>query len=317
MVRHLIAAGDQPTVLDLRTYASDEARLEDVRDRYELCVHDVADAGIVREFRRADPDIVLHFAAETHVTRSEHDPDLFFRTNLEGTRQVLAAAARSGVRLVIHISTDEVYGPCLGPPFKEAEKQAGEGLASSAYARSKALADDLAVSMYEMVPTIVVRPTNCFGPWQHPEKAIPRWITRGLRNERLPVWGDGQQERDWMYVADLCSAIDVVTSKGRPGEVYNIAPEREPLSNMKIAGEIARLMGIEDKVYLAAYDRPDHDRRYAIDASKLRALGWSSRTSLVHELEETIDWYREHKAWWTKHVEQAEGLYDDEGERKE
>ena len=144
----------------------------------------------------------MHFAAETHVTRSEGAAEAFFHANVEGTRSVLDAAVAAGVPRVVHMSTDEVYGPCPGAPFGEHQKLPGEGLATSAYARSKALADDLAHSYSDRLDVVIARPTNCIGPWQHPEKAVPRWATRALRGERLPVWGDGQQVRDWMFVSD-------------------------------------------------------------------------------------------------------------------
>lgn len=316
MVRHLIQRGHEPVVVDLNTYAGDERRLDEVRGSYELRRRDVADPALTEDFLTLRPDVVLHFAAETHVTRSESDPDLFVRTNVEGTRQVLDAAAASGVGLVVHVSTDEVYGPCYGKPFHENDKQRGEGLASSIYARSKAMADDLAIDMSRNVPTIVVRPTNCFGPWQHPEKAIPRWITRGLRNQPIPVWGDGQQQRQWMFVEDLCDAIQVVSDRGRPGTAYNIGPEGSPPTNLGLACQLAGMMGVEDDVYLTQYDRPDHDKRYAIDASKVRALGWKPLSPLQQRLEQTVAWYRDNENWWSDHIVLAESLYDDQGERK-
>jgi dTDP-glucose 4,6-dehydratase len=263
-----------------------------------------------------NPAILVHFAAESHVTRSEREVESFYRTNVQGTRSILEAAARARVRAVIHVSTDEVYGSCHGNPFSESDKQPGEGLATSVYARSKAVADDLALSFADRIPVIVVRPTNCFGPWQHPEKAIPRWITRILRDEPIPVWGDGKQMRDWMFVEDCCSAIELLIKKGTPGEVYNIAPEGSQHTNLQAAHAVAKAAGAdEDAVYLTAYDRPRHDRRYAIDASKLRSLGWAPEQDVETRLAETVAWYRDNRWWWEPLVPDAESIYDDAAER--
>ena len=164
---------------------------------------------------------------------------------------------------------------------------------------------------------IVVRPTNCFGPWQHPEKAIPRWTTRALRGERLPVWGDGQQVRDWMYVEDACDGIRVLIERGETGEVYNLAPEAAQRTNLEIAQAVARAAGRdEDAVYLTAYDRPDHDRRYAVDATKVRALGWNPRLDFETRLRQTVEWYRDNTGWWESLIPEAERIYDDELERQ-
>jgi len=277
---------------------------------------DVADLGLIDLLSDLRPRVVYHFAAETHVTRSESDPDAFFRNNVEGTRNLLVAAERAGVELLVHISTDEVYGPATGAPFKEGDKPPGEGRATSAYARSKALADDLARGC-KGLPVIVVRPTNCFGPWQHPEKAIPRWATRALRAEPIPVWGDGLYVRDWMYVDDACAALSLIADRGRPGEVYNIGPEGDVRSNLDIARIVARAAGVsEDLIYLTAYDRPLHDRRYAVDATKLRSLGWNTTSSLEDRLEQTVAWYRDNKDWWGPMIKESEALYQDDRERE-
>jgi dTDP-glucose 4,6-dehydratase len=259
---------------------------------------------------------VVHFAAETHVTRGEQDETVFFRANVEGTRNLLEAAVDAGAGVIVHVSTDEIYGTCEGTPFKEDEKQPGEGAATSAYARSKALADDLARSYFGRAPVVVVRPTNCFGAWQHPEKAIPRWIVRAITGERLPVWGDGAQVRDWMAVEDACAAIEVLIERRITGEVFNIAPEGSSRTNLEIARTVARAAGREeDAVYLTEYDRPRHDRRYAVDASKLRALGWSPQLDLDAKIAETVAWYRANRGWWESLVGDAEALYSDATER--
>lgn len=298
-------------VLDAGTYAADARRLAAVGHVVDSRHVDVATAPLDEHLDGAE--VVVHFAAETHVTRSEVDERTFFRTNVDGTRAVLGAARRAGARLVVHVSTDEVYGPARSSPFTEDDKAPGEGLATSAYARSKALADDLALTSAGRPRVVVVRPTNCFGPWQHPEKAIARWVTRALSGRRLPVWGDGRYVRDWMYVDDVCSAIDVLIRRRDARGAYNVGPEGEPVANVSIARVIARFAGAgEDAVYLTAYDRPDHDRRYSVSSAKMRALGWAPSVGLHEGLRRTVDWYAANRAWWEPLVAEAESLYHDE-----
>ena len=311
-VRALAADGRRVLNVDLDTYAGDERRIAGVGDGMVQTVRlDVASpelAGVVREER---PALVVHFAAESHVTRSEDAPEVFFHANVEGTRVVLDAAEAAGCR-VLHMSTDEVYGPCPADPFREEDKLPGEGLATSAYARSKALADDLARSYAERVDVVVARPTNCIGPWQHPEKAVPRWATRALRGERLPVWGDGEQVRDWMFVEDAVSALRLLTEHGERGEVYNVGPQAEGVPNVEIARAIARAAGQDEaSVYLSHYDRPQHDRRYAVATDRIAELGWHASRSLEAAIAETVEWYRENEAWWSPLVPDAEQLYAD------
>lgn len=315
-VRHLASSGSSVTVVDAMTYAADEVRLEGC-DEVNVIQMDVRSREFIEFVTRIRPRVIVHMAAESHVTRSESAADVFFHTNVGGTKNVMETARISAPDLVLHVSTDEVYGPCIGDPFKEEDKEPGEGRATSAYARSKALADDLARSYTAEVPLIVVRPTNCFGPWQHPEKAIPRWMIRALSGERLPVWGSGTHVRDWMHVDDVCSALELLVEVGKTGEVYNIAPEAPPVSNLELASSIALLTGLEPtSVYLTEYDRPDHDQRYAIDASKLRALGWRPEGNLMQRLKETIEWYRDHVSWWSGLRGEAEALYDDAAEQR-
>lgn len=316
-LRHVVGLGIAPTNVDMGTYAGDRRRIAELSARFKLIPVDVADEAFTACVAREGASVIVHFAAESHVTRSELAGELFYRTNVEGTRRVMETARRVGADLVIHVSTDEVYGPCLGEPFKEEDKEAGEGRATSPYAKSKAIADDIALSFADRVPVIVVRPTNCFGPWQHPEKAVPRWTIRALLGERLPVWGDGAQVRDWMYVGDCCDAISLLIDKGEPGTVYNIAPENSPHTNLEIAYEIARGTGLSrDSIYLTEYDRPDHDRRYAVDASRIRALGWNPTKSVEERIGETVEWYRVNHWWWKPLISEAEALYDDVQERR-
>jgi dTDP-glucose 4,6-dehydratase len=312
-VRALAADGVAVVNIDLDTYAGDARRLAGagpgVVETLRLDVAAPELAGVVCDAR---PSIVVHFAAESHVTRSEGGADAFFHTNVEGTRRVLEAAVAAGVPRVLHMSTDEVYGPCAGAPFREADKRPGEGLATSAYARSKAVADDLALGFADRLDVVVARPTNCIGPWQHPEKAVPRWATRALRGEPLPVWGDGRQVRDWMFVDDAVRALRLLAERGERGAAYNVGPAVEGVPNLRIARLIAEAAaGDPALAYLSDYDRPQHDRRYAVDTSRISALGWAPSRTLEQAVAETVEWYREHPAWWQPLVADAEALYVD------
>jgi dTDP-glucose 4,6-dehydratase len=312
-VRALAAEGQAVLNVDLDTYAGDARRLEDAGPgAVETVRLDVASPELRDVVVDERPALVVHFAAESHVTRSEGGPDAFFHANVEGTRRVLEAAAAAGASRVLHMSTDEVYGPCPGQPFREGDKRPGEGLATSAYARSKALADDLALGFADRVGVVVARPTNCIGPWQHPEKAVPRWATRALRGERLPVWGDGRQVRDWMFVDDAVRALRLLAEHGERGTAYNVGPAVEGAPNLRIARLVAEAAaGDPGLAYLSEYDRPQHDRRYAVDASRIGALGWAPSRTLEQAVAETVDWYREHRGWWEPLVAEAEALYVD------
>jgi dTDP-glucose 4,6-dehydratase len=312
-VRALAADGRAVLNIDARTYAGDERRLAEVApDLVQTLRMDIADPGLAAVVRAERPPLVVHFAAETHVTRSEVAGEAFFRTNVDGTRGVLDAALAAGVERVVHISTDEVYGPCPADPFREDQKLPGEGLATSAYARSKAVADDLARAYADRLAVVIARPTNCIGPWQHPEKAVPRWATRALRGERLPVWGDGQQVRDWMFVDDAVSGLRVLAERGEPGTAYNLGPAGEAVPNVEIARMVARAAGAgSDAVYLSSYDRPQHDRRYAVSTARAAALGWAATRTVGDAVAETVAWYRDHAEWWQTLVPEAERLYAD------
>jgi dTDP-glucose 4,6-dehydratase len=313
LVRSLAADGREVLNIDLDTYAGDDRRLGELPEgAVETVKLDVADASLERVITAERPELIFHLAAETHVTRSEGAESVFFHANIDGTRRVLDAAIAAGGARVVHMSTDEVYGPCPGDPFREDQKGPGEGEASSAYARSKALADDLAMSYGDRLDVVVARPTNCIGPWQHPEKAVPRWITRALRGERLPVWGDGMQVRDWMYVSDAVSGLRLLAERGEQGRVYNLGPVGEGTPNLEIARLVAREAGLDDDaVYLSHYDRPQHDRRYAVDSSRISALGWAARWTVPQALADTVAWYRANEPWWSTLIADAEALYAD------
>ena len=313
-IRRMASQGEAVVNVDALTYAASPDRLASVSGellKNERC--DVTSENLAGLIAEAKPTATFHFAAESHVTRSETQQDTFMTTNVEGTRRVIEASLEAGVDRVVHISTDEVYGPCLDGAFTEEDKEPGAGRATSPYARSKALADDVAQSYFGRGPVTIVRPTNCFGPWQHPEKAIARWVTRALSGTRLPVWGDGKQEREWMHVEDACAGIATIADSGETGQIYNLGPGASGITNLTIARTVARLASAsEESVYLTAYDRPMHDRRYAVDSSKARALGWNPTKDLDAALVDTVDWYRANRTWWEGLLPQAEAIYADE-----
>jgi dTDP-glucose 4,6-dehydratase len=315
-VRHWLAHGGGELVnLDALTYAGSASRLPAVSEdsRYRFVQADVRDRVAVREvigsFR---PDVVVHFAAESHVTRSETEPDRFWDTNVEGTRVMLEEAATGGCSRFIHVSTDEVYGPTLHGTFREEDKLAGDGQTTSSYAKSKAIADDLAREFEAGPEVIVIRPTNCFGPWQYPEKAFARWVTRALSGQPVPLWGDGLYVRQWLYAEDLAEAISLLLAAPRTDRVYNIGPRHRPeITNLDLARWLMEYLGLQEShIVFTAYDRPDHDRRYAIDPSRIEALGWNPRP-VWNALIQTVEWYRRHEDWWGPLVSEAESIYSD------
>ena len=315
-VRHALAADVAQLVnIDALTYAGDQRRLADIANdpRYVFEQADVASEpdikSLIAQYR---PDIVVHYAAESHVTRSEKDPEGFARTNIEGTRVMLEASLSSGVQRFVHISTDEVYGSTLTGYFTEDQKGHGGGNATSPYARSKAEADDLALSYSDKIEVVVARPTNAFGPWQFPEKAFPRWVTRALRGEPLLVWGDGLYVRQWLFADDFASAIAVLVDEGAPGNPYNVGPLHEPeITNIDLAHWLVQYMELgDDAIEMTAYDRPDHDRRYAVDPMQINALGWQAG-DVFAQMAQTVEWYRGHEDWWSSHIAEAESIYSD------
>lgn len=303
------------TNVDCLTYAGDLRRLADVSDRddYRFEKLDIADEEPIKALMAGvRPDAVVHYAAESHVTRSENDPDRFYRTNVEGTRVLLDAAVAAGVKRFVHVSTDEVYGSILEGSFKESDKPDGVGIAASPYSKSKALADDLARSYSDRLEVVVVRPTNAFGPWQYPEKVFPRWVTRGLRSQPMLVWGDGLYIRQWLFAEDFARAVALVLEKGENGEAYNIGPVHEPeITNLALANWLAEFLGLPaDSIQMTGYDRPDHDRRYAVDSTKIRALGWRSG-DVWDQFTQSVDWFRDHRDWWESLIAEAESIYAD------
>ncbi|UQZ86631.1 dTDP-glucose 4,6-dehydratase [Paenibacillus konkukensis] len=287
---------------DALTYAGNPENTASVSGlpQYRFIRGDVADRMKVNEaFQEEKIDIVVHFAAESHVDRSIADPQSFVRANVLGTQTLLEAARTHGVSKFIQVSTDEVYGT-LGSAglFTETTPLAP----NSPYSASKAGADFLARAYYETfgMPVVITRCSNNYGPYQYPEKLIPTIITRALRDEPVPVYGDGLNVRDWLYVQDHCSAIERVIRQGRPGQVYNVGGGSER-TNLQIARHILAELGKPDRLLQFVADRPGHDRRYAIDSGKIqRELGWRPQCTLDQGLKRTVEWYLHHEAWWSK-----------------
>jgi dTDP-glucose 4,6-dehydratase len=286
--------------LDLLTYAGNPENLTAVADRpgYTFVRGDIADARLVNEIV-PKVDYIVNFAAESHVDRSIEDPTVFIRTNVMGTQVLLDAARKHGVERYLQISTDEVYGS-LGPTgyFTEETPLAP----NSPYSASKTGADLLVRAYHETygLPALITRCSNNYGPYQFPEKLIPFFIKRLLNNQTVPVYGDGLNVRDWLHVADHCSAIDVVLQKGRIGEVYNIGGNNEK-TNIEITKLVLAGLGRPESMIEYVQDRLGHDRRYAIDSSKIqKELGWEPKISFEQGIKQTIAWYLDNRAWWEK-----------------
>ena len=239
--------------------------------------------------------MVVNFAAESHVDRSIDGPSVFLETNVIGTGMLLDAAHREGTPTFIQVSTDEVYGSiAVGSALEDDALEP-----SSPYSASKAAAD-LLVKSYAVTygyKAIVTRCTNNYGPYQFPEKVIPLFITNLLAGRKVPLYGDGGNERDWLHVEDHCSAIHMLIEKGTPGETYNIGADAQ-LSNIELTMRLLELLDRDESFIQRVTDRPGHDRRYAVDSSKIRALGWAPNHSLEERLADTIEWYQNRKDWW-------------------
>ena len=297
-IRSWLAAHPDETVvnLDLLTYAGSRGRLADLEGeaRHQFIEGDICDAALVRR-ALSGCRIVVHFAAETHVDRSITNAAPFLRTNIEGTYTLLQEARAAGVSRFLHVSTDEVYGPVEQGAVDERAPLSPR----SPYAASKAAGDLLAQSFRQTYgfPVIVARPTNIYGPGQFPEKFIPLCITNACAGLPVPIYGDGQQRRAWLFIGDLCAALRILVERGTDGEVYNVAGGAEQ-ANLEVASIILARLGRPRQLLQSVADRPGHDRRYAMTDAKLRALGWQPRTPFAEGLEATIGWYRAHDAWW-------------------
>jgi dTDP-glucose 4,6-dehydratase len=301
-VRYILRHYDYRVInVDKLTYAGNLENLVDVSDhpQYEFVMGDVADKALIGGLASKGVDAVVNFAAESHVDRSIEDPRVFIETNVLGTQVLLEAARKYKISRFIQISTDEVYGS-LGPTgaFSEITPLAP----NSPYSASKTAADLLVRAYYKTygLATIITRCSNNYGPYQFPEKLIPLMISNALEDKPLPVYGDGMNVRDWIYVEDHCRAIDLIVHKGREGEVYNIGASNE-VPNIEIVKTILNQLKKPESLIKFVEDRPGHDRRYAIDSTKLRnELGWDLTYSFEDAMDLTIRWYVQHQDWWKK-----------------
>ncbi len=294
---------DQYLCLDALTYAGNLASLKNVLDKpnFTFVRGDIADRTVVNSlFEREKPDIVVNFAAETHVDRSVTDPEVFLRTNIIGTQALMDACRVYGVGRFHQVSTDEVYGdlPLDRPDLFFTEETPLH--TSSPYSASKASADLLVLAYARTfrLPVSITRCSNNYGPYQFPEKLIPLMISRALADQSLPVYGKGENVRDWLYVGDHCAAIDLVMRKGREGEVYNVGGHNER-RNIDVVHTLLRELGKPETLISYVTDRPGHDRRYAIDPAKIhRELGWLPTTPFDQGIRETVQWYLTNRSWW-------------------
>lgn len=297
---------DSLVVLDKLTYAGNLANLSGIMDKIEFVKGDICDASAV-ESAMSGVEAVVHFAAESHVDRSILEPDAFVRTNLLGTHELLKAALKHGVKKFHHVSTDEVFGQI---PLDSEEKWTENSPYNprSPYSASKAGSDHL-VRSYHFTYGLPITITNCsnnFGPYHFPEKFIPLAITNLLEGKNIPIYSPGNQVRDWLYVEDHCRAIDLVLQNGKAGETYLVGSQHRDYANMEVAKLILKLMDLkEDRLELVG-DRPGHDVKYAIDASKIRnELGWEPKADFETYLKTTIEWYKTNQAWW-KNIKSGE-----------
>lgn len=296
---------DEIICLDKLTYAGNLETLEIAlkNPKFKFVKGDIADRKFVYDlFEKEKPDIIVNFAAESHVDRSIENPEIFLQTNVVGTSVLMDACRKYGIKRYHQVSTDEVYGdlPLDRPDLFFTETTPLH--TSSPYSASKASADLLVQAYHRTynLPTTISRCSNNYGPYHFPEKLIPLMIANALNNKKLPVYGKGENVRDWLYVEDHCSAIDLIIRKGKVGEVYNIGGHNEK-TNLEVVKTIIKELGKSEDLIEFVTDRPGHDRRYAIDPTKIHnELGWLPATKFNDGIKKTIDWYLTHKSWWEK-----------------
>lgn len=289
--------------LDKLTYAGNLSTLEKIMEnpRFRFVKMDICDReGVYRLFEKEHPDIVVNFAAESHVDRSIEDPEVFLRTNILGTAVLMDACREYGIQRYHQVSTDEVYGdlPLDRPDLFFTETTPIH--TSSPYSSSKAGADLLVLAYYRTygLPVTVSRCSNNYGPYHFPEKLIPLMIANALNDKPLPVYGEGLNVRDWLYVEDHCKAIDMILQKGRIGEVYNIGGHNE-MRNIDIVKLICKILGKPESLIVHVTDRKGHDMRYAIDPTKIHnELGWLPETKFEDGIQKTVAWYLDNRKWW-------------------
>jgi len=299
-IRYMLSRPDdiQITNLDKLSIGSNPANLKDFETdkRYRFVKGDIAERKLVKNLVNK-VDVIVNIAAETHVDRSISNPGPFFESNTRGTFNLLDAARKANIEDFVHVSTDEIYG---ATPQVTSFKESDTLNPSNPYSASKAAADMFVIAYHETysLKTIITRCTNNFGPYQFPEKLIPKAIIRALLNQTIPVYGSGKQIRDWIYVTDHCEAIDLALKKGSAGEIYNISAGNE-IENIKVAELILNLLGKPKEMIQSVEDRPGHDVRYSLDSSKIRTeLGWKPKHSFEEALKQTVDWYVKNEWWW-------------------
>ncbi len=284
--------------LDKLTYSGNLENLKDVEKdpRYKFVKGDICDRKLVFELAR-NCDAIINFAAESHVDRSIKDPTEFIKTNVFGTQILLDAAKKFRIKRYIQISTDEVCGSITKGAFNESSQLRP----NSPYAASKAAADLLVRSYYVTykLPAIIIRSSNNFGQFQYPEKIIPLFITNALENKKLPLYADGSNVREWLYVLDNCDAINFILNNGKVGEVYNIGGGNE-LRNIDLTKKILKILRKDEKLIKFVKDRPAHDKRYALDSTKVKKLGWKPKYKFEDALKETVHWYKKNTKWWKR-----------------
>jgi len=294
-VRQTVRLGYGIVLVDKLTYAGDLARLEEVRGRFKFYKVDICNKKRISEiFKKEKPQLVVHFAAESHVDRSIKDSEAFIETNVKGTHVLLEESKKINIKRFIHISTDEVYGDIKRGKFFE-----GSPLnPSSPYSASKAAADCLVkayIRTYNF-PAIIIRPCNNYGPWQYPEKFIPVAIRKVLNNDRIPIYGKGLNSREWLHVKDCVKATILILKKGKIGEIYNVGSGIEK-RNIDLAKAMLKILHKPEYLFKFVKDRLGHDFRYALSISKIKRLGWERRNNLNSQLKDTIAWYKKNVKW--------------------
>jgi len=298
-IRHLLNKYPDIEVVnvDAMKYGSNPSNLKDIEeeDRYHFVKGDIADYELVANLVK-DADIIVNFAAESHVDRSIANPYSFVHSNVLGIFTILEAVRKGNpdARLV-HISTDEVYGDILQGSFREDDSLRP----SSPYSASKAAADMfvLAYARTYGIHAVITRCTNNYGPYQFPEKLIPKTIIRASMNLKIPIYGTGRNVRDWIYVLDHCEAIDLIMKEGERGEIYNISSGEEK-TNLEVVRTVLDIMGRDESLIEFVEDRPGHDLRYSLDSSKMRELGWKPKHSFKEGIRKTVEWYMQNEWWW-------------------
>ena len=281
--------------IDAMKYGSNPNNLRDVGERYSFIKGDISDYELMAEVVK-DVDVIVNFAAETHVDRSISNPYSFLQSNVVGVFTILEAVRKKnpGAKLV-HVSTDEVYGDTVKGSFKEDDRLKP----SSPYSASKAAAEMFVLAYVRTygLHAVITRCTNNYGPYQFPEKLIPKTIIRASMNLKVPIYGTGKNVRDWIYVLDHCEALDLVMREGDKGEIYNISSGEEK-TNLEVVRIILDLMGKDESLIEFVEDRPGHDLRYSLDSSKIRELGWKPKHSFKEGIKKTVEWYLENEWWW-------------------